>query len=303
MKYKEWLEIWLNNYVKITCKARTSDIYRYRIEHCIAPHLGEYELRDLTLPTLQQFVANLLFNPSSGKSLSANTVNGVISIVQNSLKIALSLGYVGACDANKICRPRTVEKRVECFSLLEQKQIEMQVKNSKKLKLYGIVICMYTGLRLGELLALEWKNVDLNACQLTVEKTCYYVNGQRVEDSPKTKNSWRVIPFPKQLLPLFQEMYKAHKTEYVVEANGNPVSVHSYQRSFELLLKKLQIPHKGFHSLRHTFATRALECGMDVKTLAEILGHANPTVTLKRYAHSMQEYKIQMMNKLGKLLT
>ena len=78
--------------------------------------------------------------------------------------------------------------------------------------------------------------------------------------------------------------------------------VRSYQKTFELLLKRLRIPHKGFHSLRHTFATRALECGMDVKTLSEILGHKNPTITLKRYAHSMMEHKAEMMNRLGKLL-
>ena len=87
-----------------------------------------------------------------------------------------------------------------------------------------------------------------------------------------------------------------------VEADGNAVSVRSYQRSFELLLKKLHIAHRGFHSLRHTFATRALECGMDVRTLSEILGHKNPTVTLNRYAHSLLEHKAAMMNRLGKLL-
>ncbi len=300
MKYKEWLEIWLNNYVKTNCKLRTYNIYRYRIEHFIVPHLGEYELYNLTLPKLQQCVTDLL-NPSAGKPLSANTVNGVISVVQNSLKTAFTLGYVDAYNGDKICRPRTVEKKVECFSVLEQKRIETQIKNGNKFKLYGIVICLYTGLRLGEILALEWKNVDMDACQLTVEKTCYYVNGQRIEDSPKTVNSLRLIPFPKQLLPLFKTMHKVHKTRYVIESNGLPVSVHSYQRSFELLLNKLKIPHRGFHCLRHTFATRALECGMDVKTLAEILGHSNPTVTLKRYAHSMLEYKTQMMNKLGRL--
>ena len=74
------------------------------------------------------------------------------------------------------------------------------------------------------------------------------------------------------------------------------------KRSFELLLEKLEISHRGFHSLRHTFATRALECGMDVKTLSEILGHKSPTVTLNRYAHSLMEHKKDMMNRLGKLL-
>ena len=78
--------------------------------------------------------------------------------------------------------------------------------------------------------------------------------------------------------------------------------IRSYQRTFENLLIKLGIQHKGFHSLRHTFATRATECGVDVKTLSEILGHKNPTITLQRYAHSLFAHKIDMMNKVGKSL-
>lgn len=95
------------------CNLRTSETDRYRKEHCIVPFLGEYELHDLTLHILQQFVTDLL-NPSEGKPLSANTVNGIISVVQNSLKTAFTLGYVEVYDANKICRSRTVEKKVEC---------------------------------------------------------------------------------------------------------------------------------------------------------------------------------------------
>lgn len=127
-------------------------------------------------------------------------------------------------------------------------------------------------------------------------------NTNVIIDEPKTATSRRVIPLPKQLLPILKGIKKKSHSPFVVSANGKPVSVRSYQRSFELLLKKLKIPHRGFHSLRHTFATRALECGMDVKTLSEILGHKNPTVTLNRYAHSLMEHKADMMNRLGKLL-
>ena len=111
-----------------------------------------------------------------------------------------------------------------------------------------------------------------------------------------------MIPLPKQLLPKLKSIKKSSDSDFVVSADGNAVSVRSYQRSFELLLKRQNIAHRGFHSLRHTFATRALECGMDVKTLSEILGHKNPTVTLNRYAHSLLEHKTAMMNRLGKLL-
>ena len=95
---------------------------------------------------------------------------------------------------------------------------------------------------------------------------------------------------------------KRSECEFIVADGDKPVFVRSYQRTFELLLKKLHIPHKGFHSLRHTFATRAIECGVDVKTLAELLGHKNATITLNRYAHSLLEHKVDMMNRLGKIL-
>lgn len=91
-------------------------------------------------------------------------------------------------------------------------------------------------------------------------------------------------------------------SKYLISNGENPISIRSYQRTFSLLLKKLKIEHKGFHALRHTFATRALEYGMDVKTLSEILGHKNANITLNRYVHSLTKHKQEMMNNLGKLL-
>lgn len=113
----------------------------------------------------------------------------------------------------------------------------------------------------------------------------------------------RKIPMPKQLLSKLKELKKKAKCEYVIQGKTKyGAQVRSYQRSFENLLNLINIPHKGIHSLRHTFATRALEVGMDVKTLSEILGHKSPTITLKRYAHSMTEHKAEMMNRVGKIL-
>ena len=123
-----------------------------------------------------------------------------------------------------------------------------------------------------------------------------------IKESPKSKSSKREIPLPKQILPLLKDLNRKRDSNFIVSTAGCGVSVRSYQRSFYLLLKKLNIERRGFHTIRHTFATRALECGMDVKTLAELLGHKSPTTTLNRYAHSFIEHKRDMMNRLGKLL-
>ena len=304
MKYIEWLNIWLNNYIKPSAKERTYIRHEQLIRTHIAKKIGGNDVNDLTPIVLQSFVTELLSsgNDKTGKGLSANTVNAIISVLQNSLRTAHLLGYAKDYTANMIKRPKLSERKIECFTLSEQKKIESAALNSKKTKMFGIVLCLYTGLRVGELIALQWKDIDLQKGLLTVSRSCHDTSGGIVFDEPKTATSNRIIPLPKQLLPKLKSIKKNSDSDFVVSMGGNAVSVRSYQRSFELLLKKLNIVHRGFHSLRHTFATRALECGMDVKTLSEILGHKNPTVTLNRYAHSLLEHKAAMMNRLGKLL-
>lgn len=304
MKYKDWLNIWLNNYIKPSAKERTCIRYEQLIRAHIAVKLGELDVNDLTPIVLQSFVTELLNsgNSKSGRGLSASTVNGIISVLQNSLRTAQLLGYAKDYTANMIKRPKLKERKIECFTIAEQKKIESAVFESKKIKLFGIVLCLYTGLRIGELIALQWKDIDIEKGLLTVSHSCHDTSHGIVLDEPKTDTSRRIIPLPKQLLPKLKSIKKRSNSDFIVSANGKSVSVRSYQRSFELLLKRLNIVHRGFHSLRHTFATRALECGMDVKTLSEILGHKNPMITLNRYAHSLLEHKAAMMNRLGKLL-
>ena len=304
MKYIDWLIQWLENYIRPSVKVRTYERYRLIVEQHIKDKTGSIELNDLSPLVLQSFITELLQrgNKKTGKGLSANSVNAVISVIQSSLKTAHLLGLTKEYMADKLKRPKLIERPVECFSLKEQKQIEQAVLNSKKDKLFGILLCLYSGLRIGELIALQWSDIDFAKGTLTVSKSCHDGKNGLVIDEPKTATSRRTIPLPKQLMPLVKMLKKRSDSDFAVSSHGKPVSVRSYQRSFELLLKKLDIPHRGFHSLRHTFATRAIECGMDVKTLSEILGHKNPTVTLNRYAHSLMEHKQDMMNRLGKLL-
>lgn len=301
MKYKDWLQEWLMYYVKPTTKERTYKKYARQIQNHIAPCLGEYELEELSAQVLQRFTVEL-----TNKGLASNTVSSILSVLKSSVKRAVIFGITNVQCSDAIAYPKHKEKQVECFTKDEQRKIEQYIADNKKDKLFGILLCLYTGLRIGELLALTWKDIDFCRGIMTVSKSCHdeWRDGKYVKaiDTPKTDNANRVVPIPKQILLRLKEIKKRSACEYAVCGKSEcGAQVRSYQRMFELLLKKLNIAHKGFHALRHTFATRAIEVGMDVKTLAEILGHSNPTVTLKRYAHSMLEHKTEMMNKVGKL--
>lgn len=302
MKYIEWLNTWLSIYVKPTVKSQTYMRYEHIAKTHLARGLGEYELDEFSALLLQKFVVSL----SEEKHLASNTVNSIITVIQKSLQVAVNVGVVTAEYSNKIQRPKTVEKAVESFSEKEQKEIEAFVlKNQKNSKLFGIILCLYSGLRIGELLALKWGDIDFSRGIMTISRSCHdeYKDGKllKVYDTPKTKTSIRTIPIPKQIIPHLKQIKKKSDSEYVV-SDKNDIGIRSYQKTFECILRKLHIPRKGFHALRHTFATRAIECGMDVKTLSEILGHKNPEITLKRYAHSMLEHKAEMMNIVGKKL-
>jgi integrase len=302
VKYREWLKQWLELYASHTTKERTYQKYKKQVELHILPALGHYEMEEMDAVVLQRFAVAL-----TDKGLAANTINGVISVLRQSLKRAVLSQVAEREWTDCIVRPKMREKQVECFTKEEQRKIEKYLLDSQKTSLVGVILCLYTGLRIGELLALQWKSIDFSKGMLYVKHSCHdsWVNGEyrKVLDTPKTENSVRVIPLPKQLLPYLKAMKKQAKGDFVVDGKTPyGAQMRTYQRAFENLLIKLKIPHKGFHALRHTFATRALECGMDVKTLSEILGHKNPTITLNRYAHSLLEHKAEMMNKLGKLL-
>lgn len=307
MTCKEWFPEWLEHYVRPVSKQKTFSRYSEIVSHHILPAFGDMTLEDITPIVLQKYITELLEtgNLRTGGGLSANTVNAIVTVIQSALKVANNLGYLAVYSSDKVKRPKMAEKQVECFSPVEQKKIEHAVLADKRPKMFGVLLCLYTGLRIGELLALEWDDIDFSKGELTVCKTCHdgKADGKycRITEAPKTLTSRRIVPIPKQILPLLREQKKKTHAAFVVGENKE-ISVRSYQYSFSLLLKRLDIPHHGFHALRHTFATRALECGMDVKTLSEILGHKSPVVTLNRYAHSLMPHKHDMMNRLGKLL-
>ena len=200
MKYIDWLIQWLENYIRPSVKVRTYERYRLIIEQHIRDKIGGMELDGLSPLVLQSFITELLQsgNRKTGKGLSANSVNAVISVIQSSLKMAHFLGLTKEYTADKLKRPKLMEKRVECFSLTEQKRIEQAIMSGKKDKLYGIFLCLYSGLRIGELIALQWSDIDFVKGVLTVSKSCHDGKDGLIIDEPKTATSRRMIPLPKQ---------------------------------------------------------------------------------------------------------
>lgn len=305
MKYQEWLNKWIELYIKPISKARTVEHYEYLIEKHIEPYIGDLEIENISSFDLQKLISKLLQtgNKRTNCGLATNTVNSIITILKSSFKTAQDVNKIIINPTDKIKRPKKIEKKVECFTVNEQKNIERNIKTNKKPKMIGILICLYTGLRIGEVLALEWDDVDFEKELLMINKSCYDKKGdKRIITLPKTISSKRIIPLPEKLTEILKEHKKNSTSKWVVQEKSHPIQVRSYQRTFELLLKKEGIAHKGFHALRHTFATRAIEHGMDVRTLSEILGHKNPTITLNLYVHSLLEHKREMMNKIGNSL-
>ena len=307
MKLEDWLNVWLNMYHKYNIKLRTYNRYSEIIEKHINPELGGYDINDLKPEVLQKFICDKLENGNLNTSggLSHNSVLSILSLLKLALKQAVVLGY---CDKEYVSCVKVShikEKKVNAFSRKEQQVLESYCFNSKVNHL-GIIICLYTGIRIGELLSLTWDDIDFDNRVLYINKTLYNYseNGKMISciDRPKTINSNRCIPLSKKIICILKQIKKTSNSKYVISTrNGEMVQVRSYQKTFKLILDKCDISYRNFHSLRHTFATRALESGMDVKCLSEILGHKNSLVTLNRYSHTMVDYKSDMMNKLSNI--
>lgn len=309
MIYKEWLNEWLELYEKPCIKHRTHLQYGAIIEHRLIPMFGECDMDELDARELQKYIVDLMQkgNTRNGKGLAPNSVNTIVLVLRSSLSMAYNLGITKVNCVDKLKCPTSKEKPIGSFTNEEQKLIEQAVLYDSRPKMFGIILCLYTGLRIGELLALEWDDINFINAEMNITKSCYDGCGQdgslcRMTGTPKSDSSCRIIPLPNQIIPFLQDIKNKSNSKYVVSDGDKVITVRSYQRSFELLLKKHNIAHRGFHSLRHTFATRAIECGMDVKSLSEILGHKNSTITLNRYVHSFMEHKKKYMDQIGHLL-
>ena len=300
---------WLETFQKEHIKTRTYNRYQGLITMHIVPALGGHDISNICRREIQEFLINQKRNGNirSKGPLSAASTNMMLSLLSLAFEYACDMEYIKENPCIRIRRTKGDAKKIEVFSTEEQRAVEAEIASSGDKRLHGIILCLYTGLRLGELLALTWNDIDFERRTLKVSKTTYRARDENgvwslYVDTPKTETSNRVIPLPKYICDMLIQDRETAKSPYIVEnKKGERMSIRSYQYLFERLTEKAGVRKLNFHALRHTFATRALECGMDIKTLSELMGHKNASITLNRYAHSMMDTKIAAMNRLEKL--
>lgn len=310
MTTQNLLTEWLENYQKEHIKARTYSRYQGLITMHIVPTLGERNISELGRREIQEFLTQQKKdgNVRNGEKLSATSTNMMLSVLNLAFEYACDMEYIEENPCERVRRTKSEAKKIEAFTVEEQRAIEVEIGRSDDRRLHGVLLCLYSGLRIGELLGLTWNDVDLDRGVIKITKTVYREKNesgtwQLCVDTPKTKASNRVIPLPEYITDMLRQNYRSAKTPYIVEnKKGERMSIRSYQYIFEKLTERAGARKLNFHALRHTFATRAIECGMDIKTVADIMGHQNASITLNRYAHCMLDHKIEMMQKLPRVL-
>lgn len=302
MQFKKWADTYLNIYLKPRIKKHTYYIYLSILNNHILPFFNKYEIEDIKVQDINIFI-NILLNKSNknGEKLNASTINLIIIFLKSIFKEAFESEII---SKNPIIRIKTlpiIQKEITVLSKQDQnKLVDYCILNIDDSRYLGIILTLYTGLRIGELLGLTWKNIDLRERIIKITQILSKINNQYEITSPKTSSSIRFIPISNQL-EMFLRLEKNKKlSEFVISYHNKHCLIRSYQYFFSMVLKKLNIKYVNFHVLRHTFATRCLEIGIDIKTISEIMGHKNATITLNRYSHSTIKTKRKALNQLSK---
>lgn len=312
MTINQLLSEWLYDNHADEIKERTFLRYESAIINHILPIIGDRDISNMTPRDIQSFLNYLKKQPSirTNKPLSTSSLNTILTILKLAFGYANNFEITTNNPTTKIKRLKNNSNSVNinAFTREEQKKIERAIESFDNNEYFGIILVLYTGLRIGELLALTWKDINLKTGIMSITKTKYktkdtHGSWEYTISTPKSSKSIREIPLPTFIVQRMKEIKKTSKSKYVVcKDTGEPILEKVLTNRYYSLLKKLGIRRLKFHCLRHTFATRALENKMDIKTLSEILGHANAATTLNIYTHSLMENKKHQMRKLKRLI-
>jgi integrase len=297
-RFSDAAQRWLNN-AHLRVKASSWIRYRNLVDIHICPYLGQHPADKITTEQLENFLRALL-----GSSLSPRMAADILTVTKSILKYVHCAGQID-WDQLKV-KKRRPEMRV--LTKLEQEKLhQVLFTNTDTMKL-GVLLSLYTGIRVGELCALRWENINLAERTLHITGTLQRIqrtspeSGAKTEvviTAPKSDRGVRIIPLPGFLLAQLSQHLAAPQAFILTGESNYSAEPRTVQNHFKKCLRAANVPDANYHSTRHTFATRCVELGFEIKSLSEILGHSSVQITLERYVHSSFELKRENMDKLS----
>ena len=286
-------------------KPSTRARYVFLIEHHILPELGSIFVVSLTAKQLSDFLSQKRQSGRlHGGGLSAKSVRDIGVLIKAALRFA-SAEYHFYCDALNTKLPKAKQREIEPFSAWELDQLRKSLSPSPNHKDAGILLSANGGLRLGEVCALRVSDIDFQNGTVSIERAVQRVRQdektQLIVQTPKSENSVRIVPLPDDMMAYLKKAVSGLPQDaYILTGRKDkPMEPRTYQYYFESVLHRCGVRKRSYHTLRHTYATRCIENGIDVKSVSEMLGHADVTTTLRLYVHPSLDSKRQAIQKIS----
>ena len=312
----QWMDVWFENCAKIKVRPSSHQTYRGYIDNHIKPNIGDIPLNKLSSLHLQKLYKKLLTSgrveriESKGqpKGLSAKTVRNINQVISSAMDFARDQKLISSNPTDGCALPKLEHKEMKTLPAEQLASFLREAKESGVFELYYIelyYIELATGLRRGELLGLKWEDIDLTQGNLQVQRQVARINGEVIEAPLKTKNAYRPLPLSSDTVGVLQEQRKkSGNSPYVFPSPaGGPISPDSVLHMLHRVLKRAGLAQVRFHDLRHTFATLALQNGVDIKTVSGMLGHYSAGFTLDTYTHVTTSAKKEAANTMGSILS